>query len=245
LGAVTVIATYSRGGFVGLLVLGVLLLKGNKHKIRTIVLLAVAAAALYAIMPDDYVGRIDTIKTADADNSFMTRVVSWKINLLIALDHPFFGGGPYASLNWGVWMTYLPASTTLFFPTMFYGNRTLVAHSIYFQALGDTGFVGFFLFFGMIGTAVLYCSRIQRIAKKNPELAWAGDLARAMQVSFLVYCVAGAALSLNYFELVYILIAMISRLHQTVREQTAPAWARVPARAAAPASLVPAYPRVM
>src|SRR4051794_33716607 len=85
LGAVSVIATYSRGGFVGLLVLGVLLLKGNKHKIRTIVVLAVAAAALSSIMPDDYVLRIDTIKTADADSSFMTRVISWKINLLIAL----------------------------------------------------------------------------------------------------------------------------------------------------------------
>ena len=92
---------------------------------------------------------------------------------------------------------------------------------------------------------MLYCSRIQRIAKKNPALAWAGDLARAMQVSFLVYLVAGAALSLNYFELVYILIAMISRLHQTVREQTAPAWARVPARAAAPAASCPPTPRVL
>src|SRR6185312_3180735 len=35
LGAVTVIASYSRGGFVGLVALGVMLLKGNKSKVRT------------------------------------------------------------------------------------------------------------------------------------------------------------------------------------------------------------------
>ena len=243
LGAVAVIATYSRVGFLGLLVLGVLLLKGNKHKVRTLILLSIAAVALYAVMPDDYMLRIDTIKTADADNSFMTRVISWKINFLIALDHPLLGGGPFASLDWVTWIERMGTATTLFFPTEFYTGKTLVAHSIYFQALGDTGFVGFALFFGMLGTAVFYCGQIQRVAKRNPELAWAGDLARALQVSFLVYCAAGAALSLNYFELVYIMIAVVSRLHQTVLEQTAPARGRVPMRAVSSGPLAPAYAR--
>jgi len=38
LGAVTVVASYSRGGFIGLLALGVMLLKGSRHKFRGLIL---------------------------------------------------------------------------------------------------------------------------------------------------------------------------------------------------------------
>ena len=150
-------------------------------------MLAVAAAALSSIMPDDYVLRIDTIKTADADSSFMTRVVSWKINLLIALEHPFLGGGPYASLDWGTWMTYLPTSTTLFFPTMFYAKPHAGGAQHLLSGVGRYRLrrVLLVLRHDRHGGALLLAHPADR--ERNPELAWAGDLARAMQVSFLVY----------------------------------------------------------
>jgi probable O-glycosylation ligase (exosortase A-associated) len=242
MGAVTVIATYSRGGFVGMIALGLMLLKGNKYKVRSIIGIAIAAYVLSQLMPQDYVERINTIKEASDDQSFMTRLVAWKVNLLLALDHPFLGGGPYASLALPNWFAYVAEqSTWLFESPIIY--RTYVAHSIYFQVLGDTGFVGLFLFMSMIATALVMTIRTQRRARKRPDLAWAVGLARAIQISIVVYLVCGAALSNVYFELLYIVLAVTSRTHRTVVEMTAAQ--NVPARAAPQGRLVPAYGRAV
>lgn len=243
LGTVTIIATYSRGGFIGLLALGIMLLKGNKHKIRSLILVGIGAVVLYHLMPDDYLTRVDTIKEASADDSFTVRLVAWKINFLLALDHPFLGGGPYASVAVPNWFTYVETASHFLFPTPII-YRTFVAHSIYFQVLGDTGFVGLFLFLGMLGTALIYTMHTQHMARKDPSLAWARDLARATQISIVMYMVSGAALSNVYFEVLYIILALIGRTHQTVRELTAAQ--RAPVRQfATPSRAVPAFSRAL
>jgi len=241
LGAVTVVATYSRGGFIGLLALGVMLLKGSRHKFRGLILIAIGAVVLYHLMPDDYLERMNTIKEADEDSSFTTRLVAWKINFLIAMDHPFLGAGPYASVVVQNWFTYVEAASHFLFPTPIV-YRTFVAHSIYFQVLGDTGFMGLFFFLSMLGTALLYTFHTQRMARKDPALAWAVDLARAGQISIVMYLVSGAALSNVYFEVLYIVLALIGRLHKTVAELTAKQ--RLPVRSfAPPPRAVPAFSR--
>lgn len=240
LGAVTVIATYSRGGFIGLIVLGLMLLKGSRYKVRALIATGVMAVVLYAMMPDQYLDRIDTIKEATADDSFATRLIAWKINFLLAMDHPFLGTGPYGCLIWQNWMGKMPeAATWLFKSPQVY--LSFVAHSIYFQVLGDTGFVGLTLFLAVLGTALIKTVQTQRLARKDPSLEWAGDLARATQISMVVYCVSGAALSLVYFELLYVMLAVISRNHRTVRQLLAAQ--RVPTREFTQPALAPALSR--
>jgi hypothetical protein len=90
----------------------------------------------------------------------------------------------------------------------------------------------------MFATALYKTMRTRKLARQDPSLVWAADLARATQTSIVVYLVAGAALSLVYFELIYIILAVVSRNHRTVVEALA---ARVPARARRPAGLAPAY----
>lgn len=239
-GAVTVVATYSRGGFIGMLVLGLMLLKGSKYKIRALIAVGILALVLYSLVPEGYLDRIGTISDATSDDSFSIRLLAWKINTLMALDHPFLGNGLYASLIWQNWSAHLGAATTWLFPSPLV-LRTFVAHSIYFQVLGDTGFTGLILFLLILGTALIKTIQTQRLAKRDPALEWSGDLARALQMSLAVYCVSGAALSLVYFELLYILLAMISRNHRTAGQllavQTTPVVA--PARR----RLAPAYAR--
>ncbi|MBV8913391.1 MAG: putative O-glycosylation ligase, exosortase A system-associated [Acetobacteraceae bacterium] len=241
LGAVTVVASYSRGGFVGLVALGFMLLKGSRHKVRAIVGIAVLAIILYHLMPQDYLARMDTIKEASEDESFTIRLVAWKINFLMALDHPFLGTGPFGSIALQNWFTYVATASTWLFPTPII-YRTFVAHSIYFQVLGDTGFLGFFAFMLMLLTALAYTIRTQRLARKDPALRWAADLARATQISIVMYLVCGAALSNVYFEVLYIVLAVISRNHQTVLEATAAQ--RLPARIV-PRGAVPAFSRAI
>lgn len=240
LGTVTVIATYSRGGFIGMLVLGLMLLKGSRYKVRALVVLTIVGVGVFALLPDNYLDRISTISDATSDDSFAIRLLAWKINYLMAVDHPILGNGLYASLNWVNWSSHLGVATTWLFPSPLM-LRTFVAHSIYFQVLGDTGFLGLFLFLGMLLTALVKTIQTQRIARGNPALEWSADLARATQMSLAVYCVSGGALSLVYFELLYILLAMISRNHRTAGQLAAPAAVARNVPAARP--LAPAYAR--
>ena len=217
LGIVTVIATYSRGGFVGLLAMGLMLLKNSKYKFRAIVALVVIGLIILAALPANYIDRINTIRDASSDGSFEIRLLAWKINYMLALDHPWLGVGPYGSLIWENWTSELGQAVTYLFPSPLI-MRTFVAHSIYFQVLGDTGFIGLFLFLAILGTALLKTVQTQRLARRDPALEWAGDLARATQISLVVYLVAGAALSLIYFELIYIVLAIVSRTYRTARQ---------------------------
>ena len=241
LGGVTVIATYSRGGFVGMMVLGLMLLKGSKYKVRALLAMAVVGIVVFSLLPENYLDRINTISEATADSSFAVRLLAWKINFLMAMDHPFLGNGLYASLIWQNWSKHLGVATTWLFASPLI-LRTFVAHSIYFQVLGDTGFTGLFLFLLMLFTALIKTMQTQRIARRDPSLEWSGDFARATQMSLVVYCVSGAALSLVYFELLYILLAMISRNHRTAGQlYQVPNLAQI--NAAAPQRRAPAFAR--
>ncbi|MDT7953407.1 MAG: putative O-glycosylation ligase, exosortase A system-associated, partial [Acetobacteraceae bacterium] len=240
LGTVTVIATYSRGGFIGMIVLGLMLLKGSRYKIRALIALAVVGVVIFATLPENYLDRMHTITDATADDSFAVRLLAWKINFLMALNHPFLGSGPYASLVWTNWSAHLGVATTWLFNSPLV-LRTYVAHSIYFQVLGDTGFLGLGLFLLMLFTAWVKTIQTQRVARRDPALRWSADLARALQMSLVVYCVSGAALSLVYFELLYILLAMISRNHRTAL-QLAPVPA-VSQNVVATRRAAPAYAR--
>ena len=242
LGTVTVIATYSRGGFVGMVVLGLMLLKGSRYKFRAMLAVGVLGLALFALMPDSYTARISTISDATTDDSFAIRLLAWKINYLLALQHPFLGNGLYGSLVWANWSSQLGTAVNWLFPSPLI-LRTFVAHSIYFQVLGDTGFTGLFLFLGMLFTALIKTIQTQRVARSDPALVWSADLARATQMSLAVYMVSGAALSLVYFELLYILLAVISRNHRTAKQWVAASAQSVAAERRARPRMAPAYAR--
>jgi len=222
LSLVTVVMTFSRGGFVGMLVLAAFMIKNSRNKLASLAVVATAGIVIYAAAPDSWFERLHTIQDANNDNSFMGRVVAWKMSWLIANAHPLFGGGPHSVQHLSVWTAYRPFLPTLdFIQTPKADVMPHAAHSIYFEMLGDNGFVGLLLFIAAIASALWNCRRIVRLTRHEPSLAWAYDLARLAQISFVVYLITGAALSMGYFELVYIMLALTSRCHRTVKQSLA------------------------
>ena len=218
LSVVAVIATYSRGGFVGLVVLGGFMVKNTRHRFATLLVAVSAGVLLYLLAPETWFSRVVTIASADNDSSFMGRVVAWKISLLIALDHPLFGGGMHAVQNPIVWSYYRPYLDRVDFvntpPADFSPHA---AHSIYFEVLGDLGFIGLTLFLAILGIALWNTRQLNRMCRGHASLNWAADLARMLQISLVIFLTTGAALSMSYFELLYILVALLSRCCRTVR----------------------------
>ena len=89
------------------------------------------------------------------------------------------------------------------------GGAVYVAHSIYFQALGEHGFVGLFFYLGLLLATYRTASGIIRSTRDRPDLAWARDLSAMMQVTLLGFAAGGAFLSLVNFDVPYYLVMVM------------------------------------
>ena len=225
----TVVGSGSRGAMVGLAALvGVLILQ-SKNKFAMLGIVAVLGLGALSLTTSEWRERMGTVNSAETDGSFMGRVTSWKMNTVIALDRPLIGGGFSATTDPRVYAAYRSRFSDFnFFLDTGEPTGPLEAHSIYFQVLGDTGFVGFGLFIGLLVTGFANLRAVSKLAKGRPEFAWAGDLAAMLRLSMIAYCVSGALLSMAYFEMFYVVLTTISLLRECVAREVkaAPAAAR-------------------
>ncbi len=224
---VTVVGTGSRGGFLGILALAAWILLTTKRKLRFLVLALPLAIGALVIAPERWYDRMATIESANEDSSFMGRVIAWKINTLAALDHPLLGAGFRSTQDFPVWARYSSRFSLLDFvptaPPSPYSAHA--AHSIYFQVLGDMGFAGLAVFLALLIAGWRNASITIRRAADRPGLQWAGDLARTLQYCLVPYIVSGAALNMAYFDLSYIVLALLVVLRRQT-ETVVPATQR-------------------
>src|SRR5439155_12011300 len=180
--------------------------------------LAILVPALIAaqFLPDRIFQRAEKIEQYEQDSSANQRLQSWTVAWHVALDHPFVGAGfEFESApDEQRWLDY--------------GDRkydwaikvSSAAHSIYFQVLGQHGFVAFALFIALLVSAQLRLLRLRRAASVRSDAAWIGSAATALQIGLVGYMVSGAFLSSAYFDLAYLYYAMGAVLS---RELTTPA----------------------
>lgn len=215
----TVIATNSRGGFLALSMLGVWYFAMSRRKGFAFVAVLVGLGLVLVVAPDTWFNRISSIETANEDDSFMNRVAAWQVSFAIGLGNPIFGGGFSAIQNYWIWDTYKVMTNIFGVDVDLYSPKA--AHSIYFQVLGDMGVVGLLLFLLLLTTAFFNRNAIKQTIKKSKrqDLNWAVDMADAMFLSLLAYMVGGAGVSLPYYEIVYMLICLLSVLNSIVAKQ--------------------------
>lgn len=217
---ITVVMTFSRGGFVGLVCFGLLTLTNSKRRIQSIVAILAVGCTLYVLAPAAWFSRVDTINDAYDDSSFMGRVVAWKISWLIAQDNPLFGGGMHAVQHGMVWFRYsLKFADLDWIPTPFPDSFPHAAHSIVFEVLGDLGFVGLAIYVALFVNSYISLRRVEKIARNQTSLEWASDLAQAIKVSFILYVITGLLLSVAYFEMLFVLFALSSRCLRLARQE--------------------------
>lgn len=214
LSVAAVIATNSRGGFVSLTLMTLWMVFSGRRKILGVLIMALGLVSVVALAPDSWSERMDTIKDASKDSSFMTRVVAWKVSSQIALQNPLTGGGFHAVQAQPVWDRFrLDDGLLGFVDTPYRPEVAFAAHSIYFEILGDLGFVGLGLFLIIIGHTFWLCFRIRRQARRQgAHLQWAADLAAMLGASMFAYVIGAAALSLGYFEVMYIFVMLMQVL---------------------------------
>ena len=199
---IAILGSQSRGAFVGLAVMLIAFFVRTRKRF----LMAIGASLVLVLginfMPDEWHARMATIVEYQEDASAQGRMEAWKFGFNVAKNHPIFGGGFGA----------------------FRGNVTKTrswgrpAHSIYFQVLGEHGFVGLVLYLFLGAATFMAGSSIIRRTRGKQELTWARDLAGMIQVSLVTFGTAGAFLSLAYFDLVYHLVVIMVITSVLVKE---------------------------
>jgi putative inorganic carbon (HCO3(-)) transporter len=209
---IAIIGTYSRGGLIGLAITCGYLWWKSRQKILIALLGLIVAIPAIQFMPESWHLRMSTIESAEQDASFQGRLQAWQFAVNAAVSRPFTGAGFSSTESTPVFNTYYHDPS---------GDRVQghAAHSIYFQVLGDHGFIGLALYLGMLATTWWYLAVIRRASYGEPQLEWAQDLAAMMQVSLVAFMVAGAALSMAYYDMLFLLMGMSIALRQLVLQR--------------------------
>lgn len=206
-----ILGTASRGGLVALSVMGVYYWWKNGRNLSIIFAIVFIVGLASQLMPDRWFDRMDTLKDTEGSGALTLRVQFWKVNYLAALDNPVVGlgfDGTAYKANWFQyrneiermdWGIYTPVP-----------SKGYVAHSIYFEVLGNQGILGLLLF--LLILFVCFKS-ITRLVKHYGKSSWQGQLLNTLNVSLVTYCIGGAALNAAYFELLYLIFAMVICLH--------------------------------
>jgi len=212
LSGVAVLGSHSRGAMLAVLaMLSFLWLKSQKKFIVGVILVALVPAAI-GFMPEKWTERMQTIEIYEEDSSAMGRLYTWHTLFNLANARPLVGGG---------FETYSERTLAIYAPGP---GAVHSAHSIYFQMLGEHGYVGLGLFLALGIACWSIARRLIRASRDRPDLVWAGNLARAMQISLLGYAVGGAFVNIAYWELPYYEIIVLMAAWQLasggVREST-------------------------
>jgi len=207
-----VLCTQSRGGFIGLVVLGGAFWWMSGRRIGHIAAGLAILCLVVALASENLVSRLQTIDTAhQQDSSFLGRIVSWQMHFDAALDRPLVGAGTYAIQTWPVFGTYRPTAPIVDVQL----QKPVAAHSIYFQVLGDHGFVAFGLYIALLWVAWRNATFvIQRAAR-----LWMVNLATMTRLSLVTFTVAGAAVSMAFYDYFLAILALTACLRRKLEDE--------------------------
>jgi probable O-glycosylation ligase (exosortase A-associated) len=193
--AASALGSHSRGALLAIIGMVGLLIMRSRNRFGLTVLAICGGLILVGIMPAEWSTRMGTINTYEEDTSAMSRLDAWTMAYNVAKANVFGGG-------FDMWT---PATYGAYYPM---ARLIVVAHSIYFQVLGELGFVGLALFILIWVLLWREFGRVVRVARGDPGKQWAVDLAGLCQVSLIGYLLGGAFLSLAYWDMPYNLIVI-------------------------------------
>jgi O-antigen ligase len=198
--AIGVLVTLSRGGFLGLIASGGLLLwkLGRGRRLKTILWAALICGILFAAMPGGYGARIATIFNNDQDQTgsaqlrreLMERAAS------IAISRPVVGVGMG---NFHI-----------------YSIREKEAHNAYLEIAAELGVMGLIAYLIVILAPLRSLHRIERQtrgmrSKREQEMYW---LSVSIQAAFIAYMVCSFFASIQYLWYLYYTAAYAVALRQ-------------------------------
>jgi probable O-glycosylation ligase (exosortase A-associated) len=195
-----VLMTFSRGAMVSLLVATPFIFLRGKNKFQLLLAFVAIASIIPFLAGKEIRERFFTVENYEDESSAQLRFASWQAAYEIALDYPVFGVGtrnsPVISANYGA------------------DKEGRVIHSQLLQLLADDGFPGLFLYLLVVASVFASLRRVRRWAKPrgDPDAVIAYSIACGVEASIAVFFVGSLFLSLEVFELPYVMLLLGAQL---------------------------------
>lgn len=177
-----IVSTFSRGGFLHLVLVSVLLLLEHRHRFTPkhtgIVIVAATLVLLLAIViiPGSYYARQRTLtKGVQADLSTTRRAAYLAVGWESFKENPVLGTGPYTFKQ--VWVDSLAADI--------FWQKERYAHNTYMEVLVGTGFLGLFVFCVILWRAFKNFSEANRYFSNSGNAEMASGV-RAYRISYIM-----------------------------------------------------------
>lgn len=211
------VLTLSRGGFVGLVAVGLYCWIKSPRKIQSGLLVVLLILTMTLFASQRYWERIQSIQKESQEGSTgsgQERIYSWTAAWEMFLDYPVFGVGP-GNFNWN-FETYEPQKG---FGGKLHGGRA--AHSLYFTLLSELGIAGVIIYFLMLKANWKDRKELIRLGinNKEPIFKKAHYLTLALSGSLVGFLVSGTFISVLYYPSFWILIAFSLALRKVVNKR--------------------------
>jgi hypothetical protein len=183
IGVVTIVNTGSRTAALGIIFLiGLLVFRKRKNLIYLPVLIAFSPL-IWAVIPQQYKARYETVDHLKNDESYQNRVLSWQGGVAMFESNPLTGIGPG---------NYAIANGEKFWPGS--GRKVwLNAHSLYFQTLGELGLAGIITFGGFLICVFRLNSRTRKELKSVDASGFLQELPGLFSIMLLQLLFSGYA----------------------------------------------------
>ena len=208
LNLIGLIATQSRGGFLGLIALGgfMLFIKiPGISKRRLILLLSILGILFGTYLGTAYKERIRTIfeEGVFALTAGSGRIVVWKQTLFISKDHPIFGVGPRAF--YAAYGNYL--ETGKFKGELnreALGGMWRTAHNSFLLVLTEMGIPGLLIFMAINIRSFRNLNRAKALSLERDPANIIGMRATSLQMALVGFLVCAFFLSQSYNAIIYL-----------------------------------------
>ncbi|HEX4947828.1 MAG TPA: putative O-glycosylation ligase, exosortase A system-associated [Blastocatellia bacterium] len=201
---ITILFTYSRGGFLGLCTIGLVMALKTKYKVTGLAVLVLAGMLVLYLSPAKVLDRIGTIKTAqEQDASAQGRLKAWDVSLKIMRDYPWTGiGMKNILLIYGK-----------------YGDPTeaKVAHNSYLQCAVDAGIPALIFFLMMIAVTFWRLRVVRHIFQARSPDNIVINYTHGLETALYGYCVSAFFLSQYAFEILYMIVPLVASLKVIAR----------------------------
>ena len=195
------LSSWSRGAFLSLAAMSLLLIWHYRHKNAPLVVLVAALPAIGLMFPEGWIARMAGIGQYQTDESAMGRLEVWQSGWNYMLGHPWLGGG------FESWI----------YVSLPKGSRDW--HNAYIKMGVEHGVPGLLLWTTLLAGTYLGLTRMLSLGKRF-GLDWVRGWAAMLRASLTAYAVGAVFLGIAYWELLYWLLmasALVTRF--AVQEQ--------------------------
>lgn len=230
-----IVGTQSRGATLGMVAVFGYLWWRSPRKGPGLVAIAVALLGVLAYAPDVYLQRMKSLRNPQQESSAEARMKAWAAGTRMATSNVLGVGA-------GNFPNNFPKYRSDDAPV-----RWMTAHSMYFLALGELGFLGLLLVFKFLAGNILANGRLRsklvHPATGPPDNLKDIRLLDLVSASVVGLAVSGAFLSVTYYPHLFVVTAIcmaarsicaesLGAAHAPVQERPASRFLRAPARPA-------------